>query len=105
MKALDPGLLPAEALQLLTSTAADMAEAGFDNSTGYGRIDALAALLGAQPPPPAPGDLDADGDIDITDFLALLGLWGPCVAPCPADLDGDGSVGITDMLAQLSNWG
>ncbi len=105
MKALDPGLLPVDALQILTNTAVDLAPAGFDNATGYGRIDAHAALLEAQPPPPVPGDLDGDGDIDIADFLALLGLWGPCAAPCPGDLDGDGSVGITDMLAQLSNWG
>ncbi len=105
MKALDPSLPQEDVLQILTDTAIDLAPAGFDNSTGYGRIDAHAALLEAQPPPPVPGDLDADGDIDITDFLALLGLWGPCAAPCPADLDGDGSVGITDMLAQLSNWG
>jgi subtilisin family serine protease len=105
MRSIDPGITSAEVLQILTDTAVDIAPAGFDNATGYGRVDAYAALLAAQPPPPGPGDLDADGDVDVADFLGLLSLWGPCAAPCPADLDGDGSVGITDMLALLTNWG
>jgi uncharacterized Ntn-hydrolase superfamily protein len=50
------------------------------------------------------GDLDGDGVVGILDFLALLGLWGPCPPPCPGDLDGDGAVGITDFLALLGNW-
>jgi DNA-binding beta-propeller fold protein YncE len=54
------------------------------------------------------GDLDHDGTVSVTDFLMLLGEWGPCPDPpdpCPADLDGDGMVGITDFLIQLANWG
>ena len=54
------------------------------------------------------GDLDGDGLVGITDFLTLLGAWGPCAAPCPpscpADLDGDCVVGITDFLILLGNW-
>ena len=53
------------------------------------------------------GDLDGDGVVGITDFLLLLGQWGPCPAPpavCPADLDGDGMVGITDFLILLAQW-
>ncbi len=53
------------------------------------------------------GDLDGDGMVGITDFLLLLGAWGPCPAPpaaCPADLDGDGMVGITDFLILLAQW-
>ena len=56
-----------------------------------------------------PGDLDGNCTVGITDFLMLLGAWGPCGAPCPpscpADLDGDCQVGITDFLLLLGNWG
>ena len=55
------------------------------------------------------GDIDGDGVVGITDFLALLGLWGPCpdcpATPCPADLDADCIVGIQDFLLLLANWG
>jgi hypothetical protein len=56
-----------------------------------------------------PGDLDGDGFVSITDFLILLGLWGPCAEPCPpscpGDLDADCTVGVTDFLVMLANWG
>jgi YVTN family beta-propeller protein len=58
------------------------------------------AFIGA----PCPGDIDGDGAVGITDFLALLGAWGPNPGH-PADLDGDGTVGITDFLALLGGWG
>jgi YVTN family beta-propeller protein len=58
------------------------------------------AFIGA----PCPGDIDGDGNVGITDFLSLLGAWGPNPGH-PADLDGDGTVGITDFLALLANWG
>jgi hypothetical protein len=55
----------------------------------------------------SPGDLDGDGVIGVSDFLILLGSWGPCPPEggCPADLDGDGIVGVTDFLTMLGNWG
>jgi hypothetical protein len=54
-----------------------------------------------------PCGLDHDGVVGITDFLLLLGAWGPCpdCADCPADLDGDCAVGVTDLLVLLANWG
>ncbi len=58
---------------------------------------------------PCVGDLDCDDEVGITDFLALLGAWGPCPEPCPpscpADLDHDCEVGITDFLMLLAAWG
>jgi hypothetical protein len=54
---------------------------------------------------PCPADLDNDGFVGITDFLLLLGMWGPCPPVCPADLDGSGDVGINDFLLMLAQWG
>ena len=105
MKALDPGLTPDELRQILRDTTVDMQAAGFDEATGHGRVDALAALTTALG---NPADLDGDGTVGITDFLLLLQAWGPCPgapAACPADLDGDGTVGITDFLDLLASWG
>ena len=67
-------------------------------------IDAFADVA----PVFAAADLDMDGVVGITDFLILLGAWGPCPAPpldCPADLDGSGDVGIDDFLNLLAAWG
>ncbi|MHC4801368.1 MAG: sialate O-acetylesterase [Planctomycetota bacterium] len=54
-----------------------------------------------------PSDLDGDYDVGITDFLALLTVWGPCAdcASCPGDFDGDCQVGVTDFLLLLADWG
>ena len=68
----------------------------------YGPTSVVVTAL--QGPAPAPGDLDGDGIVGITDFLALLGAWGPNPGH-PADFDGDGLVGITDFLTLLGNWG
>jgi len=56
---------------------------------------------------PRLGDLDGDGIIGITDFLGLLGSWGPVGTKTGmiADLDADGLVGITDLLILLASWG
>jgi hypothetical protein len=60
-------------------------------------------VLGA---PALPADFDGDGDVDVTDFLQLLGSWGPCPgAPgCTGDVNGDGSVDVVDMLLLLASW-
>ena len=52
------------------------------------------------------GDLDGDNIVGISDFLMLLGEWGPCANcnDCPADLDNDCTVGINDFLTLLANW-
>ncbi len=52
------------------------------------------------------GDINGDGGVHITDFLDLLGDWGPCSDKCClSDLDLDGEVGFSDFLALLANWG
>ena len=56
---------------------------------------------------PCPWDLDGSGDVGVSDFLELLGAWGPCPpkGACPADFDGSGEVGVSDFLELLGNWG
>jgi len=49
-------------------------------------------------------DLDGDGHVGLTDLLAIMAAWGPCVE-CPEDLDGDDAVGFTDMVFMLASWG
>lgn len=51
-----------------------------------------------------PGDLNGDGVVDVSDMLAMLAEWGPCV-DCDADLNGDGVVDVSDLLGLLANWG
>ena len=78
---------------------------GFDEVTGYGLVNAHAALIEAHK---TIVDLDGDGTIGINDFLILLGIWGQCPDPeafCVGDFDNDLNVGITDFLILLGYWG
>ena len=54
-----------------------------------------------------PWDVDSICDVGVSDFLELLGTWGPCppMEGCPADFDDSGDVGVSDFLALLGNWG
>jgi hypothetical protein len=86
---------------------------GFSDCNGNGTLDLCDIADGASPDVNGNGipdececlpDLDGDGAVGITDFLQLLGAWGPNPGH-PADLDGDGAVGITDFLMLLGAWG
>ena len=61
-------------------------------------LNEVATLVSA-----ALADLDGDGVVNITDFLGLIGNWGPCPSAggCPGDLDCDGVVGLEDWLLLL----
>ncbi len=49
-------------------------------------------------------NISGDCGVGISDFLDLLGAWGPNPGH-PADLDGDGNVGVTDLWLVLGAWG
>ncbi len=106
MKGINPDLTPCEIKEILWQTAVDIDPPKFDEATGYGRIDALEALLASQPT--IPGDLDRDGAIGVGDLLILLGAWGPCSAECPptcpADFDDSADVTVNDLLYFLAQW-
>ncbi len=108
MKTIAPDLTLPDIRQILHDTAVDMQTPGFDEATGYGRVNAHAALIEAHK---TIVDLDGDGTIGIADMLILLGIWGPCPDPpdpqlsCEGDFDRDANVGITDFLILLGYWG
>ncbi|MHC5006618.1 MAG: S8 family serine peptidase [Planctomycetota bacterium] len=104
MKTLDPDLTADEIKGILQTTAVDIAGPGFDNETGFGRVNVYAALLEVQA---GLADLDGNGVVDITDFLWLLGYWGHCPSGpgCIGDIDRDGEVGVSDFLIMLAVWG
>ncbi|MCH8343738.1 MAG: hypothetical protein IH983_07100 [Planctomycetes bacterium] len=61
--------------------------------------------------PNCAADIDNDGSVGVSDFLILLGEWGPCADPndCRSDIDdtcdSDGVVGTADFLFLLASWG
>jgi len=68
-------------------------------------VDIGAYERPGSPFPVTYGDIDGDGAVGITDFLAMVGIWGPCTDPCcPADLDLDGDIGVIDFLVLLAHW-
>ncbi len=68
IKSLNPGLDTGALYQLLRDTAVDMGPQGFDTQTGYGRLDAGAAL--AAVPEPVGCDLDQEAPRIVHDPLA-----------------------------------
>lgn len=99
----NPSLTPDQLDAILRATARDMGDPGFDILTGWGLVDAAAALAAAADP----ADIDGDGAVGATDLSILLGVWGTCPsgAPCPADLTGDGSVDAADLATLIGSWG
>jgi Subtilase family/FG-GAP-like repeat len=102
-----PTLTPFQVYQRMENTAIDMGAPGFDNDSGFGLIQADAALAATQNQPL--GDFDGDGKSDVAAYrdgmwLILRSLdggemaigWGGLAQDIvvPADYDGDGKVDI-----------
>lgn len=106
MRAKNPTLTAAQVREILIASATDINTPGFDPQTGFGRLDAHAALL-ATPPLAVPGDLDGNGRVDAGDLAIMLGAWGACAdcEACPADLDGNCAVDGSDLATLLGSWG
>jgi len=104
MRSIAPRLSAAQREQLLVQSCADVSNAGFDDRTGWGRIDAGAAVRRARLLAGL-GDVDRDGSVGGFDLGRLLGAWGTGGYDCLADLDDDGTVGGLDLGILLGNWG
>jgi subtilisin family serine protease len=104
MLALDPDLTTEEIRDILIDTAVDVEDPGFDDDTGWGRLDAEAALLEVLDGVAVPGDANGDGQISVLDIMAVIFAWGECGAPCPEDLDNNGMVDVLDLAEVILNW-
>jgi serine protease len=71
MLAEDPTLTPAEVESALTSTASDLETTGFDESTGWGLVDAYRAVQAVQIGPPVFDPARLRMDVDSADFGAV----------------------------------
>ena len=98
----DPSLLPEEVYRALEQTALDMADpstsggdSGFDFATGYGLIQADAAIGSLF----CPADLNRDGMVNEADIVILADDFAEddCHDDCSADLDQDGDVDGEDL--------
>lgn len=49
-------------------------------------------------------DVTGDGLVNVSDVLALIGVWGPC-SGCGEDIDGSGIVDVVDLLEVIGSWG
>ena len=88
--------------RILRESATDLEAPGWDERSGWGRLDAGAALeqLLDEAPPSCRcrADLDGNGIVDSADLGMLLAAWGS--DDVLADLSGDGVVGPMD----ISSW-
>ena len=104
MLEINPSLTPADISAVLNTTAADIGAAGYDNISGFGRFNALAA---AQAVPIASGDYNDDGTVDAADYTVWrdrLGQTG-LVVYSSADGNGDGQITQADYDVWKAHFG
>jgi len=99
----EPNLTSDDVRYILTHSAHDLGEPGWDEYYGWGRVDAKAALdmvLAAR------ADLYRDGKVDLKDLLILIKFWGttePLADIAPAKKS-DGIVDEKDLELLIKYW-
>lgn len=106
MRSVYPAISAEQIRAVLQSSADDINAPGFDNFTGWGRLNAFGAVQGAIDLIPMPGDVNGDGVVNGADLALVLGHWGSCAecTECTGDLDGDCAVGGSDLAIVLGHW-
>ncbi len=76
----------------------------WDNTYGYGRIDALAAIQAAM----CPADINYDDVINVTDITLLASQWNLSLGEAGynprRDLDFDNTITVDDIVAVANQW-
>ncbi len=104
MLEINPSFTPTEISAVLNATAVDIGAAGYNNDSGFGRFDALAA---AQAVPVASGDYNGNGTADAADYTVWrdgLGQTG-LTAFTSADGNGDGQITQADYDVWKAHFG
>jgi len=98
-------LTPDQVFQILSASAVDLGSAGFDTLSGYGLIDAAAAIAGIAVP--ISGDTDHDGDVDLVDLGNLATHYGATGGGVWSwgDFDHDSDVDLSDLGLLATNYG
>ena len=99
---IDPDLTNDEIRDILNGSARDISLLGYDEGTGHGCLDVLAALEVLESTQPD-ADLNGDGIVNGDDLLRILSFWGAC-SGCPEDFNQDGIIDGDDLLVVLSQW-
>ena len=94
----NPSLSAAQVESIMQSTCSDMGTSGYDAFTGWGMLNAEAAVIAALP---CEEDLNDDGTVNGADLGLLLGAWGTATY----DLTGDNVVNGEDLGILLAAWG
>ena len=96
----NPSLSAAQVETIMKTTCKDMGTVGFDTLTGWGMLNAEAAVIAASPLP-CVSDLNGDGVVDGSDLGKLLSSWGTA----SSDITGDMIVDGQDLGVLLAAWG
>lgn len=96
----NPSLTATQIETIMQTTCKDMNTAGFDNLTGWGMLNAEAAVIAALPDI-CPSDFNGDGTVNGSDLGQLLSSWGSS----EFDITGDSVVNGEDLGSLLSAWG
>jgi subtilisin family serine protease len=102
MWSINPALTATELRAILMESLEDVETPGFDELTGWGRLNAATAVEKAIASLSKPGDVDGDGVVDGLDLGLLLSAWE--TADAAADLDGNGQVNGADLGILLADW-
>jgi len=104
VRSVNPALDPGGVRSVLVRTADDIGEAGWDQASGAGRVNAfhavrLAMTLPGAADPSCRADLNHDGGVDFADLQYFLSLFA--VGSLHADLNGDGLLDFYDIQTFL----
>ena len=101
-----PSLSAIEIEAILSDTALDLGDPGYDTIYGNGLVqarDAVIEALSMTPPGPCLGDVTGDGVVNTADLGGLLGSFGS--TDPYGDVNGDGVVDTSDLGILLSEFG
>lgn len=101
VRSVRPTLNSEQVREVLVSSAKDLGPPGWDSVHGWGRVDAVRAVLdavmyGRYDTP----DFNQDGIVELVDLLEYITLWQAGLT----DHNRDGVVDMLDLFAFVSSW-